>query len=87
MAAVHGWPDHKPVEREAAPVPIADQARYAGTFTIEGPGDASPIRRDGDRLVAEIWKGVIDPPYPALGPGVLHHLAAAEHRFRLAAGS
>lgn len=64
VAAAYGWPDHKPVEREAAMVPIADQARYAGTFAIQGPGDFT-IRRDGDRLVAEIWKGAVDPLYPA----------------------
>jgi CubicO group peptidase (beta-lactamase class C family) len=64
VAAVYGWPDYKPVERETAPVPIADQARYAGVFTLDGPGDFT-IRRDGDRLVAEIWKGVTDPLFPA----------------------
>lgn len=64
VSAVYGWPDHKPVEREVAPVAIADQARYAGVFTLDGQGDFT-IRRDGDRLVAEIWKGVTDPLYPA----------------------
>lgn len=64
VAAAYGWPDHKPVEREAVAVPIADQARYVGTFTLQGPGDFT-IRRDGDRLVAEIWKGVVDPLFPA----------------------
>lgn len=64
VAAEYGWPDYRPVEREVAKVAIADQARYAGTFTIKGPGDFE-IRRDGDRMVAEIWKGVVDPLYPA----------------------
>lgn len=64
VAAEYGWPDHRPVEREVASVPIDAQARFVGTFTIKGPGDFT-IRRDGDRLVAEIWKGVIDPLFPA----------------------
>lgn len=64
VAAEYGWPDYRPVEREVAKVPIGDQARFVGTFTIKGPGDFE-IRRDGDRLVAEIWKGVVDPLYPA----------------------
>lgn len=64
VAAEYGWPDYRPVEREVAKVAIADQARFVGTFTIKGPGDFE-IRRDGDRLVAEIWKGVVDPLYPA----------------------
>ncbi|USQ97976.1 serine hydrolase domain-containing protein [Caulobacter sp. RL271] len=64
VAAVYGWPDHKPVEREVAAVPIADQTRYAGVFSLDGQGDFT-IRRDGERLVADIWKGVVDPLYPA----------------------
>jgi CubicO group peptidase (beta-lactamase class C family) len=64
VAAEYGWPDYRPVERVSIPVDIADQARFIGTFTIEGPGDFT-IRRDGDRLVAEIWKDVIDPLIPA----------------------
>jgi CubicO group peptidase (beta-lactamase class C family) len=63
VAIEYGWPDYRPVERTVAPLAIADQEKFAGTFTIKGPGDFT-IRRDGDRLVAEIWQGVIDPLFP-----------------------
>jgi CubicO group peptidase (beta-lactamase class C family) len=63
VAAEYGWPDYRPVERAVTPLAIADQQKFVGTFTIKGPGDFT-IRRDGDRLVAEIWKGVDDPLLP-----------------------
>jgi hypothetical protein len=63
VAAEYGWPDYRPVERVVTPVPIAGQQKFVGTFTIKGPGDFT-IRRDGDRLVAEIWTGVDDPLMP-----------------------
>jgi len=63
VAVEYGWPDYRPVERSVAPLAIADQEKFVGTFTIKGPGDFT-IRRDGDRLVAEIWKGVDDPLLP-----------------------
>lgn len=63
VAAEYGWPDYRPAERAIVPLVIADQQKFVGTFTIKGPGDFT-IRRDGDRLVAEIWKGVNDPLLP-----------------------
>lgn len=64
VAVEYGWPDYRPVQRATVAVPVAEQARFAGTFTIGAAGDFT-IRRDGDRLVADIWKGVVDPLYPA----------------------
>lgn len=63
VAAEYGWPDYRPVERTTTPLAIADQEKFVGTFTIKGSGDFT-IRRDGDRLVAEIWKGADDPLLP-----------------------
>ncbi|WP_165188532.1 serine hydrolase domain-containing protein [Caulobacter soli] len=63
VAAEYGWPDYRLVERAVVPLAIADQEKFVGTFAIKGPGDFT-IRRDGDRLVAEIWKGVDDPLLP-----------------------
>lgn len=63
VAVEYGWPDYHPVQRATVPVPLAEQAKFVGTFTGEA-GDFT-IRRDGDRLVADIWKGVVDPLFPA----------------------
>lgn len=63
VAAEYGWPDYHPVERATTPLAITDQEKFVGTFTIKGPGDFT-IRRKGDRLIAEIWKGVDDPLLP-----------------------
>lgn len=64
VAAEYGWPDYRQIEREVAPVDIAAQTRFAGTFVMKGLGDFT-IRRGGDRMVAEIWKGSIESLLPA----------------------
>jgi len=63
VAVEYGWPDYHPIERPVVPMSPAEQAKFAGTFTIGGDDDFT-IRRDGDRLVADIWKGVVDPLFP-----------------------
>ncbi|CAN5233953.1 hypothetical protein BH10PSE3_BH10PSE3_27310 [soil metagenome] len=60
VAAEYGWPDYRPIERALTPVAIADQEKFVGTFKTGDAGDFT-IRRDGDRLIAEIWSGVDDP--------------------------
>lgn len=64
VAVEYGWPDYHPIERPVVPLSAAEQAKFAGTFTLGGDDDFT-IRRDGDRLVADIWKGVIDPLFPS----------------------
>lgn len=63
IATAYNWPDFQPVERRAVSLPLAEQVRFAGTFTIADVGDFE-IRAEGGRLVAEIWKGVVEPLYP-----------------------
>ena len=64
VAAEYDWPDYRPIERTLATVPLQEQSRFIGTFTIEGLGDFT-ISRSGDHLVAEIFKGVTSPLFPA----------------------
>jgi len=63
VAVEYGWPDYHPIERPIVPMPPAEQAKFVGTYTIGEAGDFT-IRRDGDRLVADIWTGVVDPLFP-----------------------
>lgn len=63
VAVAYGWPDLRPIERPAVALPLAEQTPYAGTFTIKGVGDFE-IRRQGEGLVVEIWKGLVDPLLP-----------------------
>lgn len=64
VAVEYGWPDYHPAQRATVALPLADQMKFTGAFTIGAAGDFT-IRRDGDRLVADIWKGVVDPLFPA----------------------
>jgi len=63
VAAEYGWPDPHPIKRTVAAVEIGQQARFIGTFVIPGAGDFK-VRRDGDRLTAEIQDGVWSPLFP-----------------------
>ncbi|MDR6626445.1 serine hydrolase domain-containing protein [Caulobacter segnis] len=63
VAVEYGWPDYHPIERPVVSLGAAEQAKFAGTFTLGDAGDFT-IRRDGDRLVADIWTGVVDPLFP-----------------------
>jgi CubicO group peptidase (beta-lactamase class C family) len=63
VAVEYGWPDYHPIEHPVVPMPPTEQAKFVGTFTIGDAGDFT-IRRDGDRLVADIWTGVVDPLFP-----------------------
>jgi hypothetical protein len=67
VAVVYGWPDLRPVERTAIDLSAVQLAAYAGSFEIDGIGGFE-IRQQGDGLVAEIWKGVVEPMY-AEAPG------------------
>ncbi|MDV6330944.1 serine hydrolase [Asticcacaulis sp. 201] len=62
VAAAYNWPDFHSIERRAVTLPTSQLAPFAGTFTIPDLGDFE-IRMEGDQLVAEIWKGVVDPLY------------------------
>ncbi len=63
VAIEYGWPDYHPIERPVIPAPMAEQTKFVGTFTIGEAGDFT-LRRDGDRLAADIWTGVVDPLFP-----------------------
>lgn len=63
VAVEYGWPDYHPIERPVVSLGATEQAKFAGTFTLGDAGDFT-IRRDGDRLVADIWTGVVDPLFP-----------------------
>lgn len=63
VAIEYGWPDYHPIERPVIPAPMVEQTKFVGTFTIGEAGDFT-IRRDGDRLAADIWTGVVDPLFP-----------------------
>jgi len=62
VAMAYGWPDLHPVERAAIDLPASDLAKYVGSYELQGVGDFE-IRLLGKGLVAEIWKGVVDPLY------------------------
>ena len=64
VSAEYRWPDYRPIERTVASIPLQDQLRFIGTFTIQDTGDFT-IRRSGDNLVAEIFDGVTSPLFPA----------------------
>jgi CubicO group peptidase (beta-lactamase class C family) len=68
VSAAYDWPDFRPTVRKVISMDIAAQQAFAGTFSIPDVGEFE-IRRDGDHLVAEIWKGVVDPLYPTEGSG------------------
>ncbi|HJV41312.1 serine hydrolase domain-containing protein [Caulobacter sp.] len=56
VAVAYGWSDNRPIVREAAPLALAAQRPFAGTFEIKGLGTFE-IREAGDAMLLELRKG------------------------------
>ncbi len=56
IALTYGWSDNRPIARQAAPLPLAAQRRFGGTFEIKDLGTFE-IREAGDAMLIEIRKG------------------------------
>lgn len=56
VAVAYGWSDNRPIARKAAPLALAAQRPFAGTFEIKGLGTFE-IREAGDAMLLELRKG------------------------------